>query len=808
MHKIHRADGLAALRPLGWGMLLASTMLSWGPRAMAQTAPTQVADSSGSESALGEMVVTAEKRTENLQNVPMSIQALGTAKLEELHVENFNDYIKFLPSVSYQTVGPGMSNIYMRGIAADNQSNHSGSLPSVGTYLDEQPITTIGGALDIHVYDIARVESLAGPQGTLYGASSEAGTIRIITNPPEPGKFLGAWDAEVNQVDHGGVGYTGEGFINVPLGDKAAIRLVGWDEHDAGYIDNVLGTRTFSTGITVNNAALVQKHYNHAETFGGRAALKVDLNENWTVTPSIVAQDERNNGIFGYDPSVGDLKVSHFRPESQHDSWYQAALTVQGKISDFDIVYSGGHMDRRISSISDYTDYSFFYDQVFTTAHYSFAGNFVNNSGQFIDPTQEIIGRDHFTKDNHEIRVSSPQNERLRAIVGLFYQRQTHFIFQDYAINNLSTNLSVTGFPGTIWLTDQLRTDRDYAAFGEVSFDILPNLTLTGGVRVYRADNSLKGFYGFSANFSSHTGEAICFAPTSVDRGPCTDLNKEIVDTGETHKVNLTWRIDPDKLVYATYSTGFRPGGVNRNGGVGVPPYRPDYLSNYEVGWKTSWLGDSLRFNGAAFWEQWQNFQFSFLGQNSLTVVANAGNARILGVESDIDWRATHNLTLSGSATYIDAQLQQDFCGGSPCSATNLVQAPRGTQLPVTPKFKANATALYEWDIGQFHAHARATVVYQGSSWSDLLTQAPIPGTTTYVPVRGALGLQRAYATADFGVGVAKGPFTAELLVLNAFDTRAQLYRYAECTIQVCGAEPYIVPNRPRTIAIRIGQSF
>lgn len=180
--------------------LLGSTVLASGSMAFAADA------AAGGGTAVGELIVTAQKREENIQNVPASVQALGTAKLTQLHVQNFNDYIKYLPSVSYQSTGPGYSNVYMRGVAADNQSNHSGSLPSVGTYLDEQPITTVGGALDIHVYDIARVESLSGPQGTLYGASSEAGTIRIITNKPEFGVFKGAMDAEVNGVDHGGTG--------------------------------------------------------------------------------------------------------------------------------------------------------------------------------------------------------------------------------------------------------------------------------------------------------------------------------------------------------------------------------------------------------------------------------------------------------------------------------------------------------------------------------------------------------------------------------------------------------------------------
>jgi iron complex outermembrane receptor protein len=137
------------------------------------------------------ITVTAQKRAENVQKVPISMQVLSTEKLEQLNVKDFDDYVKYLPSVSYQSFGPGFSYVYMRGVASGGDGNHSGSLPSVGMYLDEEPITTIQGALDIHIYDIARVESLSGPQGTLYGASSEAGTIRIITNKPDPGVLAG-----------------------------------------------------------------------------------------------------------------------------------------------------------------------------------------------------------------------------------------------------------------------------------------------------------------------------------------------------------------------------------------------------------------------------------------------------------------------------------------------------------------------------------------------------------------------------------------------------------------------------------------
>ena len=170
------------------------------------------AETPASTGTLEEVIVTAQKRTESLQNVPVSITALGTQKLEELHLESINDYIKYLPSVSYQSSGPGFAKIYMRGVSSGGDGNHSGSLPSVGVYLDEQPITTIQGPLDIHVYDIARVEALAGPQGTLYGASSEAGTIRIITNKPEFNKFSAAYDLQGNTVKNGDPGYSAEGY--------------------------------------------------------------------------------------------------------------------------------------------------------------------------------------------------------------------------------------------------------------------------------------------------------------------------------------------------------------------------------------------------------------------------------------------------------------------------------------------------------------------------------------------------------------------------------------------------------------------
>ena len=297
-----------------------------------------------------EIVVTAQKRSESLQNVPISIQAIGTQKLEQLNISNFSGYAQQLPSVTFQGTGtPGVNVVYMRGVASGGDGNHSGSLPSVGVYLDEQPVTTIGGNLDVHIYDIARIESLSGPQGTLYGASSQAGTIRIITNKPDTSGSYGAMDAELNTVAHGGQGGKLEFFANTPLAQNMALRVVGFYQRDAGYIDNVAGTRRFLPqpgGIAFNNAAFVKEDYNPTESYGGRAALGIDLDDSWTVTPAVMYQNTKSNGMYAFDPSVGDLEVQHFFPEYRKDKFVQASLTIEGKIGNWDLTYAGAYLDR------------------------------------------------------------------------------------------------------------------------------------------------------------------------------------------------------------------------------------------------------------------------------------------------------------------------------------------------------------------------------------------------------------------------------------------------------------------------------
>jgi outer membrane receptor protein involved in Fe transport len=767
----------AAIRRPWTTALLATTILGGASPALAQQA-----------SGVEEIIVTAQKRDENLQDVPISVLALTTERLEDLHVSDFSDYVKFLPSVSFSaTYGPSFNRPFMRGVASGENGNHSGSLPSVGTYLDEQPITTITGALDVHIYDIARVEVLAGPQGTLYGASSEAGTIRIITNKPDSSAFAAGFSTEVNSVADGDIGSSAEGFVNIPVNDRVAVRLVAWAAHDAGYIDNVEGTRLYPTsGVVDSNADVAEDNYNTVDTYGMRAALRVDLNDTWTVTPSIMGQFQRSNGVFAEDPLIGERQVQHNFPEFTRDIWGQAALTVQGQISNLDITYTTALMRRELDSNQDYADYGYFYDTFLGYGSY-----FTDDGVNPINPAQQVEGRDFFNKESHELRIASPVEDRLRFIAGLFYQRQEHEIHQRYIITDFFDAHEVTGWDDTVWLTEQNRVDRDYAAFGEVSFDFTDRLTGTAGIRYYRYSNSLDGYHGFSDAFATffgfgfpYPGEQTCLSPQDYRGAPCANINVTKSDNGETHRLNLEYEIDEDRMIYATYSTGYRPGGVNRR--APLPPYDADFLTNYEFGWKTTWGENTLRWNGAIFLEQWEDFQFGFLGQSGLTVIQNAGNAEIRGLESDVTWAPTPNLTLTGAATFLDTEMTE-----------TTTFAPEGTPLPVAPDVKANLTARYEWEVGSWTPFFQASVVYTGESSLDIR------------PTESALiGTLDPYTLVDASGGIGFNGFDVELFISNVFDENAEISRYTECAIGTCFGNPYSVIARPRTIGLRIGREF
>jgi iron complex outermembrane recepter protein len=833
--------------------------------------------------ALGEVIVTAQKRAENLQDVPISLDSLDNESLEQLNVQNFKDYVKMLPTVTQAAGagggiggGSGFNLVYMRGVATGGDGQATTSQPSVGTYLDEQPITTVQGNLDVHLYDIARVEALAGPQGTLYGASSQAGTIRIITNKPDASGFDAGYSLEGNLVDGDDAGYVLEGFVNIPIGENAAIRLVGWTLQEGGWIDNIEAERTYrgnedhnpldedgnpNTGfcgpegsaacavddVTINNAEFAEDNYNTTETTGARAALRINLGENWAITPSMMYQTMDQEGAFADDLNdvlaPGKNKVAHFRDEFTDDEWWQAGLTIEGTIGNLDVVYSGNYLTRDVETSFDYSDYSYWYDDLYSTGTTAgfFARLFVDNDGNYLNRAHSFEGDDRYNKTSHEIRINTPTDNRVRGLLGFFYQKQFHDFFQTFGnvegladrflMNNAETP-GASAYPGVVYLNSVDRTDIDQAIFGQIQFDITDRLELSLGARYFEPETTVKGFFGFGLGYNparvpgtgvdsegnptdidepgdpanggegafspdgqgwSRNGEWRC--PSQVDRedAPCQNVDKLVEESDYVGRVNLSFKATDTAMLYATWSEGYRPGGINRD--PFNADFESDFLTNYELGWKTRWMEDRLQFNGAVFLEEWDDIQVAFPAANGITAVVNGPEAEITGIEAQIDMLPTDRLRLGVALAFYDSELKDVYC--EDCDGPGDDWAPAGTGLPITADFKGNLIARYMFPLGNFEAHAQGALAYEGERSSSL-----------NVDDAAILGDIPAATYLDLAFGVENDKYAIELFVSNATDEDSPLFVSAECATSVCGVQPYGSSPRPRTYGIRFKQDF
>lgn len=775
--------------------LLASTFLMSGSLAIQSAQAQDAQDDAGTDV----ITVTATKRASDLQDVAISLSVLGNQQMEDLNINAFDDYIHFLPTVSFESSGPGNANIYMRGIASGGDGNHSGSMPSVGVYLDEQPITTIGQVLDIHMYDIARIETLSGPQGTLFGASSQSGTMRIITNKPVIGEFQAGYDIAGNIVKDGEAGGTFEAFANIPLADNAAIRLVGWHESDGGYIDNVPHSFTFAaSGIQIDNADLVEENFNNTKTTGGRALLALDVNENWLVTPGIIYQQQKGNGVYTHNPdNFGDLNVALFNPADYDDSWYQATLTVEGNVAGLDIVYAGAYLDRNSVSRNDYIGYSQYLEDLY--ADYDYSCLYYKADGVTCSDSNQHTEFDEFYKrQSHEFRVSTPSDYKLRAIGGLFYQKQKHDFDLQWVVPDSDPGSSVIENGDTVWQTKQVRDDRDWAAFGEIEYDVTDKLTILGGVRFYKYHNSLYGFNGFLRHCTGSTvGGVFTQDNGGTPQYPCFDtkiLDDEQKKSGQKFKLNASYTIDDNKMVYATFSQGFRAGGVNRARVKGVPGYQPDNIDNFEFGWKTTWMDNRLRFNGALYYLKWSDFQLGVLDfekYGNLTVILNIGGSRTYGGEFDLTFDATDDLRLSLSASYNDAKLTSNYLSDISDPDSDPLATP-GTRMPFVPTMQITAIARQSFEVSDLPAYAQASLTHTGYSWSDLDTNKRLK--------------QNSFTLINLSAGIEKDNMTFSIFADNLLDTRAQVAIYDPG--YPSAIDQAQATNRPRTIGFRFGQRF
>tara|TARA_B110000503_G_scaffold36706_1_gene60031 strand:- start:19627 stop:21945 length:2319 start_codon:yes stop_codon:yes gene_type:complete len=736
----------------------------------------------GQDYKLEEVIVTAQKRNESLQDVPISIQAIDSQRINDLGITNFDEYVQMLPSVSYSGNGPGTNQIFMRGASDGGDGNASGSQPTVGVYLDEQPVTAIGANLDVYIYDIARIEALAGPQGTLYGASSESGTLRIITNKPDPSAFAAALDVDYSDTEDGQDSYALEGFVNIPIGEKAAIRLVGWDTEDGGWIDNVPGTRTYELEggygynpnitpggrqVTIDNNDLVNKDQNKVENSGARVALRVDLSDNWVGSASILTQKLDTKGAFDQDPTLGENEIKRYSRDFQHDDFTQYALTLEGEVANHSIVYAGSYMER---DLDYYADYSAYGEEAYWVPYYA-CDYYADEAGQCSSLQEHLYYKNTYERTSQELRLQSLAEGRLHYTVGLYIEDSEHKYDQQFTMPGMSPSLWARGRENLFYNTDQKRTDEQWAVFGEVTYDLTQTVYATFGARHFDSTNKLEGYTGWGqTNYNENFG---------------FDVNSKTEDDDQIYKFNLTWDVTDDVMVYATWSEGYRVGGLNRDPNIATPTYTPDKLTNYELGWKTTLLDGRMRFNGAAYYSQWDDMQFTIY-EFALSPVGNTynvGESEIKGAEMDLSYLVVENFTITAAAAYNEAQTTKDFV-----LSNDKLAVPDGTDLPNVPKIKYALTSRYEFDVAGLDSFVQLAYSYTDESWNDIRPDRRIKQDEF-----SNLNVRAGFDTGDWGIDFYVNNLTDE----NDNITVGPRTYYATAT-----------PQRPLTVGMKLSMRF
>ena len=526
--------------------------------------------SAQSQATIEEVVVTSRKKSESLQDVPLSVSAIGEETLEQKGINVFEDYLMQLPGVTAGGSGPGQSTIYIRGLASTTPNlttaGVAGLAPNVAFYLDEQPLGQPGRNLDVYAADVGRVEVLSGPQGTLFGASSQAGVVRMITNKPVIGESSSSLEVETRFMPDGDTGNKVEYVSNIPMGDETALRFVAYSDRRGGYIDQVAGKLDASqsarfraggtvrqnglpvsasragfqagadlSGVTFNQAdAIVQEDANEVEYSGFRASIAHEINDSWDALVTVATQTIDADGVFFVDPTLGDLEIQRYTNDSIEDEYDNMSFTLKGSIGDLEVLYTGAYTDRTTDQDVDYTDYLFvgqylpYYISDYYVTYTSFAPGNVP-TGTCGAPNLLVDSTTNTEVTTHEFRVNAPISDTASLTAGVFVSdleltELNLFTYPNsvgnditYAPNYALTDISSTGAINNgaagwfsagpysepvIFFNDIKRTDKQQGIFGELSVDMSETSELTIGVRWYDIEVDFEG----SANSSFGNG--------------------------------------------------------------------------------------------------------------------------------------------------------------------------------------------------------------------------------------------------------------------------------------------------------------
>jgi len=753
-----------------------------------------------------EILVTVQKREEPILEIPQSVTVVSGETLELLNATTFQDYLPLVPGLSLEQSEPGVGRIMLRGV------NTGGVASTVAVYIDETPFGSSSGlvngailAADFDPFDVARIEVLRGPQGTLYGASSLGGVLKFVTNVPQLNEFSGRARGGLEFVDGGRTGYTLNGVANVPLGDTAAVRVTGFYRKRGGWVDaggpGIMMVSPF--GPTLAIPSIVEDNINEGDVWGGRGSVLFEPTDRLTIRLTAHAQNIKSDGSSDvevdpddYDPVDGLQRTVIFNEPNE------LKYRLYNGIIEYDFGFAS-----LLSSTSFAKQDQKFQDD-FTAAFGSllnfFFGPLNPNIPPFFPPplTDEPIGmvnhqETDLKKFTQEIRLVSPSTNRIEWLAGLYYTKEDGLI--DQAFTGVSLD---TGQPFTNPLLRNLAAAvldsnyREIAGFANVTWHATDRFDITAGGRW--SENKQSAQQTTSGN------------PLLVGAGgtlPAIDSKEDVF----TYSLSPRFEISDTTAVYARVAKGYRPGGPNvipPNAGPNVPrTYSADTITSFEIGLKSD-ISRMLSFDLAIYHLDWKDIQL-FTVIDNFGLNANGGSAESTGFEGTVNFRPLHGLNLGANVSVIDAKLTSDtppFVGGFD-----------GDRLPWVPDATFSLTGDYEWRFaGSNLAFVGATVAHVGKQRGNFEAGEIVgidPNTGEFIFVFTPQRRIPAYTTLDLRAGAHVGRFTIEAFARNITNTRG-ITSLTEITDALTGGNPLVNGAirasfiQPRTIGFTIGAEF
>ncbi len=709
---------------------------------------------------LDEIVVTAQRRAERLQDVPAAITALSGDALNELRLQGNADLAAYVPSLSFDVLGPGETTLALRGLGTSY-----GLEPAVSLYLNETPldIRTDGyaGAPDIDFFDVDRIEVLRGPQGTLYGSSSMGGAVRILTAQPDPSAL--AVNAEVggSSTQGGGTGYLTKSAVNLPIAADAAIRIVGAFEHVPGYIDQVAPG---DYSVAHPDLPVTARRINDVDLKSGRIIGVWKPTDALTIEPTLMISEVNASNNSDYFSNLPGFTTAAIYPSPQTSRLEVGNLQIDYAFGFATLMSSTSIISRDVQTQSDFT---------------LFSANLAPAFGIASAPDYPTTDFDtsHNSGFVQELRLTSPTDQALRWVAGGYFSHYRQHSTESTNSDAFADAIGQTTGPN-LYGFDQSVIDQQSAAFADLTYKILPRVEITAGERYYELRDSLENTQG-----------GVLAAPSQP--------KVHAKASGNSPRLVLTYHPADDATVYATAARGYRPGGPNVGLPTGIgctlnnaysPLYQPDTVWNYELGSKLEFLNRKLSIDVAAYRIDWKNVQQAVTDPGcGYLFVANVGSAQSKGIEAEINFKPVESLLLTASGSYDHAEFT---------SINPLFQgagaAQSGEAVPGVPRQKFNLGGEYTVMIADHTGYLRL-------DWSHL---GSIPAGFTYDAVRPA------YGALEATVGVRAGHYDLSFYGHNLTNSNGIL--------EILEGTPYSYGNTfttqvstaPRTVGVDLKVHF